>query len=39
MEEKVFVGYNFGQFQNNEGRMQDYGRICLHLRASVRIVT
>ena len=24
MEEKVFVGFNFGQFQNDQGQMQDY---------------
>ncbi len=29
MEEKVFVGYNFGQFQNDEGRMQDYCNVFM----------
>lgn len=24
MEEKTFVGYGYGRFQNDEGRMQDY---------------
>ena len=24
MEEKIFVGFNFGRFQNDSGHMQDY---------------
>ena len=24
MEEKTFVGYSYGRFQNDQGRMQDY---------------
>jgi len=24
MEEMIFVGYNYGRFENDEGRMQDY---------------
>lgn len=24
MEEKIFVGYNFGRFENGDGDMQDY---------------
>lgn len=29
MEEKTFVGFNYGRFQNDEGRMQDYCNVFM----------
>ena len=30
MEEKIFVGYGFGRFQNEKGRMQEYCNVFVN---------
>lgn len=29
MEEKVFIGYGYGRFENNQGQMQDYCNVFM----------